>query len=159
MQSAHRIIGVTVLTALLVQGGTLFGVQNHIIRRHVTAPPPIQTTGLTINPGFILTMYNVAVQTPNKIVNNLPPDLLKWASFVNIAVTNTGPVSVTPFWHLTVETNGCQAITYSGGDTGVAAPAATLTGPSAFWLSEHEVLLVLRLEPVGNRVRYLLTRR
>ena len=121
MLSSKKLAGALALAALWIVTPQLHAVRSHSLRRHgggPTPPPAVATTGLTINPGLILTMYNLANQTPNKIVNQLPPDLLKWASFVNIAVNNLSGGPATPYWHLTVESNGCQDITYIGTDEG-----------------------------------------
>jgi len=130
MLRQNRIRGLA-LSAVLILGVGLRGATPTVHPRIVTTPPPntITLTGLTINPGFIIAMYNLAVQTPNRIINTLPPDLQQWASFVNISMNNpAGPQS--PFFHLTVQYQNCQGISYVG-DAGVITSLAPIpNGPS-----------------------------
>src|SRR5271170_2073326 len=98
------------LVTTLVTGSSLkANPVGHIVP--TPAPPPAMLmTGLSIDPGFIISMYNQAVQTPNMIVNQLPPDLQQFASFVNIAIVNNTGQMAKPMFHMTVQYQNCQGI-------------------------------------------------
>src|ERR1039457_7161881 len=100
MFSAKHFKSTLALCACLMVCQALSAAQSQTRLRRRVETPNITITGITINPGFIISMYNVAIQSYN-IVGTLPSNLKQWASFVNIAVHNSGKPDY-PYFHLTV---------------------------------------------------------
>jgi hypothetical protein len=81
-----------------------------------TATPtsPFSLTGFTVNPAFIISIYNVAKQNNNQ-VTQLPPDLIKYDSVVQILVNNTGSSAASPYFKLVVTDVSCGSILVNSG--------------------------------------------
>jgi hypothetical protein len=96
-------------------------------------PPPtatFNTTGFTLNPAFILSVFNVVKQN-NNLVTQWPSDLAKYNAVVQISVVNTSTIAGHPYFSIQVSDPGCGLLF----DTASAGPGLITTinpvGPGA----------------------------